>query len=87
MPEKGCYQTKLSFRVGRLMWEWLFTSWYYHRKDTKHTSYFNQIFALLFADDTVILSESLEGMQKAFDNFQEYCNWWKLPVSVNSSKT
>jgi hypothetical protein len=53
------------------MWEWLFTSWYYHRKDTKHTSYFNQIFALLYADDTVILSESLEGMQKAFDNFQE----------------
>jgi hypothetical protein len=38
------------------------------------TSYFNQIFALLYADDTVILSESLEGMQKAFDNFQEYCN-------------
>ena len=33
----------------------------------------------------LFFSESLEGMQKALDIFQEYCNLWKL--SVNSSKT
>ena len=43
-----------------------------------------QIF-VLYADDTVIFSESLESMQKALDIFQEYFNLWKL--SVNSSKT
>jgi len=46
---------------------------------------FIQIVVLLYADDTVIFSESLECMQKALDIFQEYCNLWKL--SVNSSKT
>ena len=52
-------------------------------ENTLHTSI--QIFVLLYGDDTVIFSESLEGMQKALDIFQEYCNLWKL--SVNSSKT
>ena len=52
-------------------------------QNTLHT--FIQIFVLLYGDDTVIFSESLEGMQKALDIFQEYCNLWKL--SVNSSKT
>ena len=33
----------------------------------------------------LFFSESLEGLQKALDIFQEYCNLWKL--SVNSSKT
>ena len=46
---------------------------------------FIQIVLLLNADDTVILSESLECMQKCLDIFQEYCNLWKL--LVNSSKT
>ena len=52
-------------------------------QNTLHT--FIQFFVLLYGDDTVIFSESLEGMQKALDIFQEYCNLWKL--SVNSSKT
>ena len=52
-------------------------------QNTLHT--FIQIFVLLYADDTVIFSESLEGMQKNLDTFQEYCNLWKL--SVNSSNT
>ena len=33
----------------------------------------------------LFFSESLEGLQKALDIFQEYCKLWKL--SVNSSKT
>jgi hypothetical protein len=35
---------------------------------------FIQIVVLLYTDDTVIVSESLECMQKALDIFQEYCN-------------
>jgi len=35
---------------------------------------FIQIFVLLYADDSVIFCDSLEGMQKALDIFQEYCN-------------
>jgi hypothetical protein len=42
---------------------------------------FTQIVVLLYADDTVIFSESLECMQKALDIFQEYCNLWKLSVN------
>jgi hypothetical protein len=53
-------------------------------QNTLHT--FIQIFVLPYADDTVIFYESLiEGMQKALDTLQEYCNLRKL--SVNSSKT
>ena len=45
-------------------------------QNTLHT--FIQIFVLLYADDTVIFYESLiEGMQKALDTLQEYCNLWK----------
>ncbi|XP_069110115.1 calsequestrin-1-like [Argopecten irradians] len=31
-------------------------------------------------DDTVILSETPEGMQNALDIFQQYCDTWKLQI-------
>jgi hypothetical protein len=37
---------------------------------------------LLYADDTVILSESAEGLQEAPSAFEEYCNIWKLTVNT-----
>lgn len=45
-----------------------------------------KIFVLLYADDTVIFSESEEGMQKALDIFQEFCTKWKLSVNVSKTK-
>ena len=73
-------------RFRRLFWRTKrLTSWYYHRKDTKHTSYLYSNCCFTICWWHVIFSESLEGMQKNLDTFQEYCNLWKL--SVNSSNT
>ena len=47
---------------------------------------FIEIFVLLYADDTVIFSESKEGMQSALNIFQSYCDKWKLTVKVNKTK-
>jgi hypothetical protein len=47
---------------------------------------FIKIFVLLYADDTVIFSESKEGMQSALNIFQSYCDKWKLTVNVNKIK-
>ena len=47
---------------------------------------FYKIFVILYADDTVILAESKEGLQKALDIFESYCNTWKLQVNVNKTK-
>jgi hypothetical protein len=42
-----------------------------------------RIFIILYADDTVILSESAEGFQEALSTFEKYCSIWKLPVNTN----
>jgi hypothetical protein len=34
---------------------------------------FYKYFVILYADDTVILSETKEGMQQALDIFESYC--------------
>jgi hypothetical protein len=41
---------------------------------------------ILYADDTVILSETKEGMQQALDIFESYCEIWKLQVNVAKTK-
>ena len=40
---------------------------------------------LLYADDTVIFSETPEGLQKSLNCLAEYCKCWKL--SINTEKT
>lgn len=44
-----------------------------------------KLFVLLYADDTVILSESANGLQSALDVYNEYCKQWKLTVNMNKS--
>lgn len=44
-----------------------------------------KLFVLLYADDTVILSESADGLQSALDVYNEYCKQWKLTVNMNKS--
>ena len=46
---------------------------------------FLKIQILLYADDTVIFSESPEGLQKSLNCLAEYCKSWKL--SINTEKT
>ena len=45
----------------------------------------DQINALAYADDIVLLSTSKEGLQKAIDITEQYCKTWKL--KINQSKT
>ena len=44
-----------------------------------------KIFVLLYADDTVILSESSSELQEALDFYASYCRIWKL--EINNTKT
>ena len=44
-----------------------------------------KVFVLLYADDTVIIAESAEDLQKSLTAYALYCETWKL--LVNGSKT
>ena len=44
-----------------------------------------KVFILLYADDTVILSSSIEGLQHALNVYADYCNTWKLQVNQSKS--
>lgn len=39
----------------------------------------------IYADDTVILALS-ENQLKCFSTYEEYCDTWKVTVSINMSK-
>lgn len=41
---------------------------------------------IVYADDTVILSETEEAMQRSLNIFQLYCEKWKLEVNLNKTK-
>lgn len=45
-----------------------------------------KIFLLLYADDTVILSNSADGLQNSLNVYDEYCDIWKLTVNQSKSK-
>ena len=40
----------------------------------------------MYADDTVILANSAEGLQKVLCNLEKYCEKWKLKVNCNTAK-
>jgi hypothetical protein len=46
-----------------------------------------KIFLLLYADDTLLFSETYEGMQNLLDVFSDYCKLWKLEVNLSKTKT
>ena len=47
---------------------------------------FFKLFLLLYADDTVIISETSDGLQKALNIFELYCKEFKLDVNINKTK-
>ena len=53
-------------------------------KDERCNDYL-RLLVLLYADDTIVLSNSPAGLQKGLNDLSNYCNLWKL--QVNSSKT
>ena len=47
---------------------------------------FLKLFVLLYADDTVIVSEKAEDLQNALDIYEQYCNTWKPTVNTSITK-
>jgi len=41
-----------------------------------------KMFLLLFADDTVLFSQTKEGLQKLLDNLYHYCSQWGIQVNI-----
>ena len=52
---------------------------------TNNVFIYIQLYILFYADDTVIISDSAENLQKSLDSFLKYCSEWKL--QVNNTKT
>lgn len=53
--------------------------------DAEEISIYLQMYMLLYADDTIIMSDCAESFQTCLDTFHKYCIDWKL--TVNESKT
>ena len=47
---------------------------------------FLKLFLLLFADDTVLFSNSREDLQVTLNVFETYCDKWKLTVNITKTK-
>jgi len=45
-----------------------------------------KLYALLYADDTVIFAESSSEIQRALNAMSEYCGIWDLKVNSNETK-
>jgi len=45
-----------------------------------------KILLLLYADDTIVLAESAEELQKAMNGMYQYCTNWKLDININKTK-
>lgn len=54
--------------------------------DFEETNYYLKLLILLYADDTVIFSNSENGLQHALSMFSEYCNKWRLTVNISKTK-
>lgn len=45
-----------------------------------------KLFLILYADDTALMAESSDGLQKTLNCFEKYCDLWKLTVNTNKTK-
>ena len=44
------------------------------------------LYTLLFADDMVLFSETIEGLQKSLHMLYEYCSEWNIEVNIEKTK-
>jgi len=44
------------------------------------------LFVIMYADDTVLFSNTPKGLQKVLQSFSSYCKKWKLTVNVSKTK-
>jgi hypothetical protein len=42
-----------------------------------------KLFALLYADDTVLMAETHDDLQNILNKFCEYCNTWRLKANTD----
>ena len=47
---------------------------------------FFKLYILLYADDTIILAESVLSLQRALNSMSEYCKQWNLRVNPEKCK-
>ena len=47
---------------------------------------FLKLYVLLYADDTIIMAEKHEDLQKALNAAFAYCNLWKLKINIDKTK-
>ena len=52
---------------------------------TDQAALFLKVFILLYADDTVLFSESENDLQEALTCFKDYCDRWKLKINVEKN--
>ena len=45
-----------------------------------------KLYVLLYADDTVLVAESAEDLQKSITLMRNYCDLWKLNINVSKTK-
>ena len=45
-----------------------------------------KLFILFYADDTVLISDNPEDLQRALNIFSDYCDHWKLQVNTDKTK-
>ena len=45
-----------------------------------------KLFALLYADDTVLMAETHDDLQNILNKFGEYCNIWRLKANTDKTK-
>ena len=45
-----------------------------------------KVFLLLYADDTVVLGNTDRDLQIALNEFNNYCQTWKLKININKPK-
>ena len=45
-----------------------------------------KLLVLLYADDTILLAEDPDSLQKSLNDFTEYCKVWKLNVNTDKTK-
>lgn len=53
--------------------------------DDATVTIFIKLLVILYADDTIILSDNVNDFQQMLNIFSDFCNSWKL--KINSSKT
>jgi len=54
--------------------------------DPSDISMFVNLFALMHADDTILISESASKLQNALNVYADYCKKWELTVNISKTK-